>query len=53
MLCNRNAPVAELRTLRKKIVRKPRIAAAKGKFIVPDVFFEPLPAEILTAFGTK
>jgi antitoxin (DNA-binding transcriptional repressor) of toxin-antitoxin stability system len=51
VLCNRNQPVAELRLLRKKGVRKPRIGAARGKFTVPDSFFEPLPGEILKAFS--
>jgi|HubBroStandDraft_4_1064222.scaffolds.fasta_scaffold1020408_2 antitoxin (DNA-binding transcriptional repressor) of toxin-antitoxin stability system len=50
VLCNRNRPVAELRTLRAKTIRKPRIGAAKGEFGVPDSFFEPLPDEILKAF---
>jgi antitoxin (DNA-binding transcriptional repressor) of toxin-antitoxin stability system len=50
VLCNRNEPVAELRSLRKKRVRKPRIGGAKGEFVVPDSFFEPLPDEILKAF---
>jgi antitoxin (DNA-binding transcriptional repressor) of toxin-antitoxin stability system len=56
VLCNRNQPVAELRLLRKKGVRKPRIGAAKlefGEFEVPDSFFEPLPDEILKAFSGK
>jgi len=30
---NRNQPVAELRLLRKKGVRKPRIGAARGAFV--------------------
>jgi antitoxin (DNA-binding transcriptional repressor) of toxin-antitoxin stability system len=51
VLCNRNRPVAEVRSLRKKAVRKPRIGAAAGKFAVPDSFFEPLPDEIVKAFG--
>ena len=51
VLCNRNQPVAELRTLRGKPARKPRIGAAKGEFFVPDSFFEPLPDDILKAFG--
>jgi antitoxin (DNA-binding transcriptional repressor) of toxin-antitoxin stability system len=57
VLCNRNQPVAELRLLRQKGARKPRIGAAKvefgefGEFVVPDSFFEPLPDEILKAFG--
>jgi len=50
LLCNRNRPVAELRTLRKRNVREPRIGAAKGEFVVPDSFFEPLPDELLKAF---
>jgi antitoxin (DNA-binding transcriptional repressor) of toxin-antitoxin stability system len=50
VLCNRNQPVAELRTLRVKAVRKPRIGVARGEFEVPDSFFEPLPDEILEAF---
>lgn len=53
VLCNRNQPVAELKLLVKKEVRKPRIGAAKGEFMVPDSFFEPLPDEILKAFRGK
>jgi antitoxin (DNA-binding transcriptional repressor) of toxin-antitoxin stability system len=53
ILCNRNWPVAELRLLPSKI-GKPRIGAAKGEFVVPDAFFEPLPDEILKGLaGTK
>ena len=51
VLCNRNQPVAEIRSLRGKGVRKPRIGVAKGEFVIPDSFFEPLPDEILKAFG--
>lgn len=51
VLCNRNQPVAEIRSLRGKAVGNPRIGAAVGKFAVPDSFFEPLPSEILKAFG--
>jgi antitoxin (DNA-binding transcriptional repressor) of toxin-antitoxin stability system len=53
VLCNRNKPVAELRLLRQKGTRKPRIGAAKGEFVIPDSFFEPLPDEILKAFSGK
>jgi antitoxin (DNA-binding transcriptional repressor) of toxin-antitoxin stability system len=53
VLCNRNRPVAEIRSLREKGVRKPRIGAARGEFVVPDSFFEPLPDEILKAFSGK
>ena len=50
VLCNRNRPVAQLESLPKQVVRKPRIGAAKGKLVVPDSFFEPLPGPILKAF---
>jgi antitoxin (DNA-binding transcriptional repressor) of toxin-antitoxin stability system len=48
VLCNRNEPVAEIRSLRKTTL--PRIGVAKGKFTVPDSFFQPLPEEILKSF---
>jgi len=50
ILCNRNQPVAEIRPLSRK-VRKRRIGVAKGEFVVPDSFFEPLPDELLKAFS--
>lgn len=53
LLCKRNQPVAEIRALRQKPARKPKIGAAKGKFVVPDSFFEPLPDKILRAFAGK
>ena len=36
-----------------KAIRQPRIGAAKGEFVVPDSFFEPLPDEMLEAFRGK
>ena len=53
VLCNRNRPVAEIRSLRKKAAGRPRIGAAKGEFTVPDSFFEPLPDEFMKAFSGK
>ena len=53
VLCNRNQPVAELRSLREKTVRKPRIGVARGKFAVSDSFFDPLPDELIKAFSGK
>jgi antitoxin (DNA-binding transcriptional repressor) of toxin-antitoxin stability system len=53
VLCKRNRPVAELRLLTRKPTRKPRIGVAKGRFEVPDSFFEPLPDDILRAFTGK
>ncbi len=51
VLCNRNEPVAELRLLSKKVVGKPRIGVAKGDFVVPESFFEPLADDILKGFS--
>jgi antitoxin (DNA-binding transcriptional repressor) of toxin-antitoxin stability system len=51
VLCNRNQPVAELRSLAKKPRQKARIGAFKGQFTIPDSFFEPLPDELLKAFN--
>jgi antitoxin (DNA-binding transcriptional repressor) of toxin-antitoxin stability system len=53
VLCNRNRPVAELRSIPKKAVRKPRIGVGRGEFVVPDSFFEPLSDDILKAFSGK
>ena len=50
LICNRNKPVAELRRIADRRP-KPRIGVAKGEFSVPKAFFEPLPADILKAFG--
>ena len=50
VICKRNQPAAELRTPRGKAFRRPKIGVAKGEFVIPDSFFEPLPDEILKAF---
>ena len=50
ILCNRNQPVAEIRSLAKNR-RRPRIGFAKGEFTVPASFFEPLPPDLLKAFN--
>jgi antitoxin (DNA-binding transcriptional repressor) of toxin-antitoxin stability system len=49
ILCNRNQPVAEIRSLAPKKM-KPKIGAFKGKFTIPESFFEPMPDEWLKAF---
>jgi len=50
LLCNRNEPVAEVRTISKLAPRKPCLGFAAGEFVVPDSFFDPLPGELLKAF---
>ncbi len=49
-LCKRNVPIAEIRALPKPVLQKRPIGLAKGKFVVPSQFFEPLPDELLAAF---
>ena len=50
IICNRNRPVAELCPVRASR-KKPRpLGLASGSFVVPDSFFEPLPAKLLHAF---
>ena len=51
VICNRNQPVAELRSLPKKVARTPRIGVAKGQIEIPDSFFDPLPSDVLAAFN--
>lgn len=51
VLCNRNVPVAEIRPLPARRRTKRPIGLAKGSFTVPAEFFEPLPAELLSAFS--
>ena len=51
VLCNRNQPVAELRSLSTEPKRKARIGVFKGQFTIPDSFFDPLPDDILRAFN--
>ena len=51
LLCNRNEPVAELRAISKLSAGKPHLGAAKGKFLIPDSFFDPLPDDLLKAFN--
>ena len=51
ILCKRNVPIAEIRGIhsRKKESQRP-IGLAKGEFIVPESFFDPLPEDLLSAF---
>lgn len=51
ILCNRNIPVGEILLYKTKSTKKRKLGMDKGKFIIPDAFFEPLPSDIITAFG--
>jgi prevent-host-death family protein len=51
VICKRNQPVAELRAV-ESVRTEPRpIGLARGQVVVPDSFFQPLPDDILDAFG--
>lgn len=50
LLCRRNEPVAEIRPV-PRARRKPRpFGLDRGKFEVPESFFDPLPDEFIDAF---
>lgn len=52
VLCRRNVPIAEIRALPKAPDRERPVGIDRGMKI-PDSFFEPLPDEILRAFGAQ
>jgi antitoxin (DNA-binding transcriptional repressor) of toxin-antitoxin stability system len=45
VLCRRNVPIAEIRPLGRRRRRPRPVGLAAGMFVVPESFFEPLPAE--------
>ena len=53
LVCRRNAPVAELRPVRRERTKARPVGLAKGTFRVPATFFKPLPRELLEAFDGK
>lgn len=50
ILCKRNVPVAELRAVSEPRTEPRPVGRAKGRFTVPDDFFEPLPEDLVAAF---
>ena len=54
VICKRNVPVAEIVPLPTQKARARPIGRARGEFVVPASFFDPLPEEELRAFeGTS
>ncbi len=53
LLGRRNVPIAEIRPLPPKTETNRPIGLAKGQFKIPESFFEPLPGDLLDAFGGK
>jgi antitoxin (DNA-binding transcriptional repressor) of toxin-antitoxin stability system len=50
LLCKRNHPIAEIRPIKQSSGKNRPIGLAKGRFTVPETFFEPLPEQELDAF---
>ena len=50
VLCRRNVPVAELKALPQSRTEPRPIGLAADRFRVPESFFEPLPADLESAF---
>jgi prevent-host-death family protein len=51
VICRRNRPVAELRPVASARTGARPIGGARGRFVVPPSFFDPLPDEVLDAFS--
>jgi prevent-host-death family protein len=49
VICRRNVPIAELRSVPPQIDEPRPVGTAPG-FVVPDSFFEPLPEDLQRAF---
>lgn len=49
-ICRRNVPIAEIRALPERRDAPRALGQLKGRFEVPESFFEPLPDELVSAF---
>ena len=52
-ITRRNEPIAELRPLKAPVRGLRPWGLAKGEFVVPDDFNDPLPDDVLDAFEGK
>ena len=50
LLCRRNEGVADIRALPRARSEPRPIGLARGRFTVPDSFFEPLPDDVIDSF---
>ena len=50
LLCKRNIPIAEIRSLPSHRKNKRPVGLAKNKFKIPPEFFEPLPSDVVNSF---
>ena len=51
VVCRRNVPIAEIRRLPQPLDTARPVGGAKGRFRVPESFFEPLPEDLLNDFS--
>ena len=50
VICRRNQPIAEIHPVQPRSTQPRPVGLAKGQFIVPSTFFDPLPEELEQAF---
>ena len=50
LVCKRNVPIAEIRPIAHRRTERRPIGLAKGRFMVPASFDDPLEDEVLDAF---
>jgi ABC-type transport system substrate-binding protein/antitoxin (DNA-binding transcriptional repressor) of toxin-antitoxin stability system len=50
VICKRNQPIAEIHALPQAPEKKRPLGLAKGKIMIPESFFAPLPENVLQAF---
>jgi prevent-host-death family protein len=50
IICKRNVPIAELRSVPNRVTERRAVGFMKGEFSVPESFFEPLPHDLLDSF---
>jgi prevent-host-death family protein len=50
LICKRNRPVAELRAVESARTEPRPIGRGRGRLVVPDAFFEPLPDDVIGGF---
>lgn len=52
LICRRNTPIAEIRASPSASGKSRPIGLDAGKLKVPQSFFDPLPDDVIEAFGT-
>ncbi len=50
LVCRRNVPIAEIRPIPPRRTELRPIGLAKGQFVIPEAFFEPLDEDIIDTF---